>query len=68
MAMSCFMQAHEQELINKVSELNEEHKQQNRELQRKEKALAEGAALFVLTKKSAGDLGGQGKMISPGSP
>ena len=64
MAMSCFMQAHEQELINKVSELNEEHKQQNRELQRKEKALAEGAALFVLTKKSAGDLGGQGKMIS----
>ena len=27
----------EQELINKVSELNEEHKLQNRELQRKEK-------------------------------
>ena len=48
MAMSCFMQAHEQELINKVSELNEEHKQQNRELQRKEKALAEGA----VTKKA----------------
>lgn len=44
--------AREQELINKVSELNEEHKQQNRELQRKEKALAEAAALLVLTKKA----------------
>lgn len=62
--LSASARAREQELINKVSELNEEHKQQNRELQRKEKALAEAAALLVLTKKSAGDLGGQGKMIS----
>ena len=32
--------------------LSEEQKQQNRELQRKEKALAEAAALLVLTKKA----------------
>lgn len=46
------MRAREQELINKVTELNEEHKQQNREIQRKEKALAEAAALLVLKKKA----------------
>lgn len=62
--LSANVRAREQELINKVTELNEEHKQQNREIQRKEKALAEAAALLVLKKKSAGDLGGQGKMIS----
>ena len=39
-------------LINKVTALSEEQKQQNRELQRKEKALAEAAALLVLTKKA----------------
>ena len=50
--LSAGARAREQELINKVSELNEEHKQQNRELQRKEKALAEAAALLVLTKKA----------------
>ena len=50
--LSASARAREQELINKVSELNEEHKQQNRELQRKEKALAEAAALLVLTKKA----------------
>ena len=50
--LSANARAREQELINKVSELNEEHKQQNRELQRKEKALAEAAALLVLTKKA----------------
>ena len=44
--------AREQELINKVTALSEEQKQQNRELQRKEKALAEAAALLVLTKKA----------------
>ena len=48
--LSASARAREQELINKVSELNEE--QQNRELQRKEKALAEAAALLVLTKKA----------------
>lgn len=36
----------------KVTALSEEQKQQNRELQRKEKALAEAAALLVLTKKA----------------
>lgn len=50
--LSASARAREQELINKVPELNEEHKQQNRELQRKEKALAEAAALLVLTKKA----------------
>ena len=44
--------AREQELISKVTALSEEQKQQNRELQRKEKALAEAAALLVLTKKA----------------
>ena len=63
--LSASARAREQELINKVSELNEEHKQQNRELQRKEKALAEAAALLVLTKKAQANWGGgQGKMIS----
>ena len=42
--------AREQELINKVTALSEEQKQQNRELQRKEKALAEAAALNSLQK------------------
>lgn len=46
------MRAREQELINKVTALSEEQKHQNRELQRKEKALAEAAALLVLTKKA----------------
>lgn len=61
--LSASARAREQELINKVSELNENHKLQHRELQRKEKALAEAAALLALT-NSAGDLGRQGKMIS----
>ena len=49
--LSASARAREQELINKVTALSEEHKQQNRELQRKEKALAEAAAL-LLTKKA----------------
>ena len=44
--------------INKVTALSEEQKQQNRELQRKEKALAEAAALLVLTKKAQAIWGG----------
>lgn len=62
------VRAHEQELINKVSELNEEHKQQNRELQRKEKALAEAAALLVLTKKAQAIWGTRKNDQRPGSP
>lgn len=50
--LSASARAREQELINKVTALSEEQKQQNRELQRKEKALAEAAALLVLTKKA----------------
>lgn len=50
--LSATAYAREQELISKVTELNEEHKVQSRELQRKEKALAETAALLVLTKKA----------------
>lgn len=56
--LSANVRAREQELINKVTELSEEHKQQNRELQRKEKALAEAAALLVLTKKAQTIWGG----------
>lgn len=56
--LSANVRAREQELINKVTELSEEHKQQNRELQRKEKALAEAAALLVLTKKAQAIWGG----------
>ena len=50
--LSASARTREQELINKVTALSEEQKQQNRELQRKEKALAEAAALLVLTKKA----------------
>ena len=50
--LSASAHARVQELINKVTALSEEQKQQNRELQRKEKALAEAAALLVLTKKA----------------
>lgn len=42
----------EQELVAKVNELAEAQKNQGRELLRKEKALAEAAALLVLTKKA----------------
>lgn len=49
---------HEKELIQKVSELNETTKHQDKELERKEKALAETASLLVLSKKSTEDLGG----------
>lgn len=42
----------ERELITKVSELNEDNKSKARELNRKEKALAETAALLVLSKKA----------------
>ena len=44
--------AREQELVAKVNELAEAQKNQGRELLRKEKALAEAAALLVLTKKA----------------
>ena len=50
--LSADARAREQELISKVTALSEEQKQQNRELQRKEKALAEAVALLVLTKKA----------------
>lgn len=56
--LSANVRAREQELINKVTELSEEHKQQNRELQRKEKALAEAPALLVLIKKAQAIWGG----------
>lgn len=60
------MRAREQELVNKVTELSEEHKQQNRELQRKEKALAEDAALLVLTKKAQAIWRDKEKLSAPG--
>lgn len=66
--LSASARAREQELINKVSELNEEHKQQNRELQRKEKALAEAAALLVLTKKAQAIWGTRKNDQRPESP
>jgi hypothetical protein len=44
--------AREQELITKVSELSQAHRDQRKELERKEKALAETAALLVLSKKA----------------
>lgn len=58
--LSASARAREQELINKVTALSEEQKQQNRELQRKEKALAEAAALLVLTKKAQAIWGDSG--------
>lgn len=68
--LSANVRAREQELINKVTELSEEHKQQNRELQRKEKALAKAAALLVLTKKAQAIWGGGARKNDqrPGSP
>ena len=66
--LSASARAREQELINKVTALSEEHKQQNRELQRKEKALAEAAALLVLTKKRRRSGGTRKNDQHPGSP
>ena len=57
---------HEKELIQKVSELNETTKHQDKELERKEKALAETASLLVLSKKARRIWGGgPGKLINP---
>ncbi len=52
------------ELREQVKVDRKEIKQLKRDLQRKEKALAEAAALIILRKKSPGDLGGaRGRLI-----
>ena len=56
--------AREQELIGQVTALNLAQKKDRKELARKEKALAEAAALLVLRKKAEAIWGGQGRMIS----
>ena len=50
--LSTQAKAREQELIGRVTEMAAAQKEQGRELARKEKALAEAAALLVLSKKA----------------
>ena len=56
---------HEKELIQKVSELNETTKHQDKELERKEKALAEAESLLVLSKKARRIWGGTRQVDQP---
>ncbi|WP_439644368.1 IS3 family transposase [Halalkalibacter akibai] len=54
------------ELNGALKEEKKRAKQLEKDLQKKEKALAEAAALLLLRKKAQGDLGGRrGRMISP---